>query len=69
MKKYISLRKVDKSFHTIIIKKKVGEFTYIAALGDDGSGVYEEFYAKLKNNLYIETAQSEPDDPNTFKPP
>jgi len=44
---YISLRQ-DKSFHTIIIKKKINEFTYVAALGYAGGGVYEEFFGKLK---------------------
>jgi hypothetical protein len=44
---YISLRE-DKSFHTIIIKKKINEFTYVAALGYAGGGVYEEFFGKLK---------------------
>lgn len=44
---YISLRK-DKSFHTIIIKKKIKEFTYLAAIGYAGGGVYEEFFGKLK---------------------
>ena len=44
---YISLRE-DKSFHTIIIKKKIKEFTYLAAIGYAGGGVYEEFFGKLK---------------------
>ena len=44
---YISLRE-DKSFHTIILMKKIKEFTYVAALGYAGGGVYEEFFAKLK---------------------
>jgi len=46
---YISLRE-DKSFHTIIIKKKIKEFTYLAAIGYAGGGVYEEFFGKLKYN-------------------
>ena len=44
---YINLRK-DKSFHTIILMKKIKEFTYVAALGYAGGGVYEEFFGKLK---------------------
>ena len=44
---YINLRE-DKSFHTIILTKKIKEFTYVAALGYAGGGVYEEFFAKLK---------------------
>ena len=40
----------DKSFHTIIIKKKIKEFTYLAAIGYAGGGVYEEFFGKLKYN-------------------
>jgi len=43
---YIALR-ADKSFHTIIIKKKIGEFTYLLAIGYAGGRVYEEFFAKL----------------------
>ena len=43
---YISLR-VDETFHTIIIKKVIKEFTYIAAIGYAGGQVYCEFYAKL----------------------
>lgn len=45
---YINLRE-DKSFHTIIIKKKIKEFTYLASIGYAGGGVYEEFFGKLKN--------------------
>ena len=44
---YLSLRN-DKTFHTIIIKKEIKEFTYIAAIGYAGGQVYGEFYAKLK---------------------
>ena len=44
---YINLRE-DKSFHTIILMKKIEEFTYVAALGYAGGGVYEEFFGKLK---------------------
>jgi len=43
---YISLRD-DETFHTIIIKKVIKEFTYIAAIGYAGGQVYGEFYAKL----------------------
>ena len=43
---YISLRE-DETFHTIIIKKVIKEFTYIAAIGYAGGQVYDEFYAKL----------------------
>ena len=32
---YLSLRE-DKTFHTIIIKKEIKEFTYIAAIGYAG---------------------------------
>ena len=32
---YISLRE-DESFHTIIIKKVIGKFTYMAAVGYAG---------------------------------
>jgi hypothetical protein len=51
---YLSLRD-DQSFHTIIIKKKIGNFTYLAAVGYAGGGEYEEFYAKL----YIENTKSQ----------
>ena len=44
---YINLRE-DKSFHTIILMKKIKEFTYVAAMGYAGGGVYEEFFGKLK---------------------
>lgn len=44
---YLSLRN-DKTFHTIIIKKEIKEFTYMAAVGYAGGQVYGEFYAKLK---------------------
>ena len=47
---YINLRE-DKSFHTIIIKKKIKEFTYLASIGYAGGGVYEEFFGKLKYHL------------------
>lgn len=44
---YIHLRE-DKSFHSIIIKKKIKEYTYLAAIGYAGGRVYEEFFGKLK---------------------
>ena len=44
---YINLNE-DETFHTIIIKKKFNEFTYMAALGYSGGGVFDEFYAKTK---------------------
>ncbi len=43
---YIALRE-DQSFHTIIIKKEIADYTYLVAIGYAGGGVYEEFYAKL----------------------
>ena len=43
---YLSLRE-DKTFHTIIIKKEIKEFTYIAAIGYAGGQVYGEFYGKF----------------------
>jgi len=43
---YLSLRE-DESFHTIIIKKEIDKFTYIAAVGYAGGQVYEEFYGKF----------------------
>jgi hypothetical protein len=48
MQLYISLRAVDRSFHTIILKKKIKEYTYLAAIGYGGGGVYEEVFAKLQ---------------------
>ena len=48
---YLALRD-DQSFHTIIIKKKIGDFTFLAAVGYAGGGVYEEFYAKLSNETH-----------------
>ena len=44
---YLALRE-DQSFHTIIIKKQKGDFTYLAAVGYAAGGVYEEFFGKLK---------------------
>jgi hypothetical protein len=44
---YISLNE-DRSFQTIVIKKKIKEFTYVAAFGYAGGRVYEEFFGKLK---------------------
>ena len=44
---FISLRD-DNSFHTLIIKKSVGDYVYLVALGYEGGGTYGEFYSKLK---------------------
>ena len=46
---YLSLRE-DKTLHTIIIKKEIKEFTYIAAIGYAGGQVYGEFYGKFWSN-------------------
>lgn len=46
---YILLNE-DETFHTIIVKKKYNDFTYIAFLGYSGGGQYDEFYAKTKYN-------------------
>ena len=43
---YLSLRE-DESFHTIIIKKAIGDYTYLAAVGYEGGGEYAEFYGKF----------------------
>ena len=43
---YLSLRE-DESLHTIIIKKEIGKFTYMAAVGYAGGQVYGEFYGKF----------------------
>lgn len=43
---YLALKK-DKSFHTVIIKKGIGKFTYLAAIGYAGGQTYEEFYGKF----------------------
>ena len=43
---YLSLRE-DESFHTIIIKKEIDKFTYIAAMGYAGGQAYGEFYGKF----------------------
>lgn len=43
---YLALKE-DKSFHTIIIKKGIGKFTYLAAIGYAGGQTYEEFYGKF----------------------
>jgi hypothetical protein len=37
------------SFHTIILKRQIINFTYFTALGYAGGGEFEEFFAKLKN--------------------
>ena len=39
---YIGLRK-DFSFHTIILKKKIGRFTFFLSIGYAGGRVYDEF--------------------------
>ena len=44
---YLSVNE-DKTFNAIIIKKKINEYTYLAALGYAGGGVFEEFFGKLK---------------------
>lgn len=46
----------DQSFHTIIIKKRIGDYTYFVAVGYAGGGVFEEFYAKLMYNTNDEIA-------------
>ena len=53
MQLYISLRVADNSFHTIILKKKIKEHTYLAAIGYGGGGVYEEVFAKLKYDTTV----------------
>lgn len=47
---FLSLRDED-SFHTLIIKKSVGDYVYLAAIGYEGGRTYGEFYSKLK---YVE---------------
>ena len=44
---YLSINE-DKTFNAIIITKKIKEYTYLAALGYAGGGVFEEFFGKLK---------------------
>ena len=44
---YLSLRE-DGSFHTLIIKKSVGEYTFLISLGYSGGGTFDEFYGKFK---------------------
>ena len=46
---YLSINE-DKTFNAIIITKKIKEYTYLAALGYAGGGVFEEFFGKLKYN-------------------
>ena len=53
MQLYISLRVADNSFHTFILKKKIKEYTYLAAIGYGGGGVYEEVFAKLKYDTTV----------------
>jgi len=47
MEIFLNLRD-DDSFHTLIIKKSVGDFVYLIALGYQGGRTYGEFYSKLK---------------------
>jgi len=49
MEIYLSLLD-NKSFHTIILKKRIGNFTYISAIGYEGGGVYGEFFGKFWND-------------------
>jgi hypothetical protein len=44
---FLNLRD-DDSFHTLIIKKSVGNYSYLVALGYEGGRTYGEFYSKLK---------------------
>ena len=46
---FLSLRD-DDSFHTLIIKKSVGEYTFFCSLGYSGGGTFDEFYGKFKYN-------------------
>ena len=46
---FLSLRD-DDSFHTLIIKKSVGEYTLFCSLGYSGGGTFDEFYGKFKYN-------------------
>ena len=46
---FLSLRDND-SFHTLIIKKSVGEYTFFCSLGYSGGGTFDEFYGKFKYN-------------------
>ena len=46
---YLSL-KTDSVFHTLIIKKSIGNFIYISAVGYAGGGEYEEFFGKFNKN-------------------
>ena len=43
---YLVLRE-NKTFHTIIIKKKVNDYTYVSAVGYAGGQVYGDFYGKF----------------------
>ena len=49
MEIYLSLLD-NKRFHTIILKKRIGNFTYISAIGYEGGGVYGEFFGKFWND-------------------
>ncbi|MDC1391758.1 hypothetical protein N8334_00245 [Flavobacteriaceae bacterium] len=44
---YLSLRE-DGSFHTLIIKKSVGDYVFFVVLGYEGGRTYGEFFSKLK---------------------
>ena len=44
---YLSLKK-DESFHTLIIKKSVGDYTFLCSLGYSGGRTYDEFFGKFK---------------------
>lgn len=46
---YLSLLD-DKSFHTIILKKRIDDLTYISAIGYEGGGAYGEFFGKFWND-------------------
>jgi len=46
---YLALNSYQR-FHTIIIKKKIGDYTYLFAVGYAGGGEFGEFYAKLMYN-------------------
>ena len=44
---YLSLKE-DGSFHTLIIKKSVGDYTFLCSLGYSGGRTYDEFFGKFK---------------------
>lgn len=49
MEIYLSLQN-NKSFHTIILKKRIDDLTYISAIGYEGGHVYGEFFGKFWND-------------------